>query len=235
MPQPRRRLRPRRVLLWLGIGLLALTVLPVLALSVLPAWTTSFMIGYQVDRLFSGGDLPPLEHDWVGSDEIAPAVKLAVIASEDQRFPEHFGFDIEAIDKAVEHNRNHRRKRGASTISQQVAKNLFLWSGRSWLRKGFEVGYTLLIETLWSKRRVLAMYLNSAEFGTGVYGVEAASLKYFHKPASRLTYPEAALLAAVLPNPKRLKVSAPSTYVQQRASWILGQMNHLGVATVDQL
>ena len=231
----RRSPRLRRLLLLAAIVLLGLSVLPVLVLSVVPAWTSSFMIGYQLERLTSERELPALAHDWVSWDQIAPAAKLAVIAAEDQRFPEHFGFDLTAIGKAVRHNRNHRRKRGASTISQQVAKNLFLWSGRNWLRKGLEVGYTLLIETLWSKRRVLEVYLNVAEFGPGVYGVEAAARKYFRKPAARLTYQEAALLAAVLPNPRRLRVAAPSGYVQQRAAWILGQMNQLGVATLDSL
>ena len=231
-PRPR---RVRRIALWLVLGLLGVTVVPVLLLAVVPVWTSSFMIGYQVDRLTSDKPLPAIEHDWVSWSEIAPAAKIAVIAAEDQRFAEHFGFDFEAIGKAAKHNRGHRRKRGASTISQQVAKNLFLWSGRSWTRKAFEVGYTLLLETLWSKQRVLEVYLNVAEFGPGVYGVEAASQKYFRKPAAKLTYPEAALLAAVLPNPKRLRVAAPSTYVQQRAGWILGQMYHLGPASIEKL
>lgn len=229
-----RRRRPR-IALWLLVGVLALTVVPVLLLAVVPVWTSSFMIGYQIDRLTSDKPLPALAHDWVSWEEIAPSAKLAVIAAEDQRFAEHFGFDFDAIGKAAKHNRNHRRKRGASTISQQVAKNLFLWSGRSWTRKAFEVGYTLLIESLWSKQRVLEVYLNVAEFGPGVYGVEAASQKYFRKPASKLTYPEAALLAAVLPNPKRMRVAAPSTYVQQRAGWILRQMYQLGPASVERL
>jgi monofunctional glycosyltransferase len=233
-PDVKRRRAPR-IALALLLVVLGVTILPVLVLAVVPAWTSAFMIGYQVDRLTADKPLPPLEHDWVGWKQIAPAAKLAVIAAEDQRFAEHFGFDFEAIGKAVKHNRSHRRKRGASTISQQVAKNLFLWSGRSWTRKAFEVGYTLLIETLWSKQRVLEVYLNVAEFGPGVYGVEAASRKYFRKPASRLTYHEAALLAAVLPNPKRLRVAAPSTYVQQRAGWILGQMHRLGPATLERL
>jgi len=227
--------RGRQILLIAATLVLMATIVPVLLLRFVPVWTSSFMIGYQMDRLTSSKQLPPLAHDWVSWEQIAPAAKLAVIAAEDQRFADHFGFDLEAIGRAVEHNRDHRRKRGASTISQQAAKNLFLWSGRSWLRKGLEVGYTLLIETLWSKQRVLEVYLNIAEFGPGVYGVEAASQKYFRKPASRLTYQEAALLAAVLPNPKRLKVAAPSAYVQHRASWIVGQMNHLGTATVNQL
>nr|WP_293248635.1 monofunctional biosynthetic peptidoglycan transglycosylase [Panacagrimonas sp.] len=234
-PSTRTRRRLPRLAMWLLLGVLGVTVVPVLLLAVVPVWTSSFMIGYQIDRLTSDKPLPALAHDWASWDQIAPAAKLAVIAAEDQRFSEHFGFDLEAIEKAVKHNRNHRRKRGASTISQQVAKNLFLWSGRSWTRKAFEVGYTVLIEALWSKQRVLEVYLNIAEFGPGVYGVEAASQKYFRKPASKLTYPEAALLAAVLPNPKRLRVATPSTYVQQRAGWILGQMYQLGPAAIEQL
>ena len=140
-----------------------------------------------------------------------------------------------AIEKALEYNRHSRRTRGASTLTQQVAKNLFLWPGRSWFRKGLEVGYTLLIETLWSKRRVLEVYLNVAEFGRGVYGVEAAAQKYFRKPAAQLSAQEAALLAAVLPSPARLRVDAPSAYVQNRAAWIRGQMNGLGYETLDSL
>lgn len=234
MPKRRGR-RLRRFALYALLLMLGLTVLPVLLLSVVPAWTSSFMIGYQVDRVFAADKLPPLRHDWVRWEQIAPAAKLAVIAAEDQRFAEHFGFDVQAIGKAVQHNRTHRRKRGASTITQQTAKNLFLWSGHSWARKGLEVGYTLLIELLWSKQRVLEVYLNIAEFGTGVYGVEAAAQHYFRKSAAKLTYHEAALLAAVLPNPKRLKVAAPSAYVQHRAAWIRGQMNQLGTATLDRL
>ncbi|NYS36158.1 monofunctional biosynthetic peptidoglycan transglycosylase, partial [Streptococcus danieliae] len=136
----------------------------------------------------------------VGMDEISPWMGLAVIAAEDQKFPDHWGFDVAAIEKALAHNeRNTSRVRGASTISQQTAKNVFLWDGRSWLRKGLEAGLTVGIETVWSKKRILTVYLNVAEFGEGVFGVEEASQRYFHKPASRLTMSEAALLAAVLP------------------------------------
>lgn len=234
MPAPRGR-RLRRILLGLLIGVFALTLLPVLLLRVVPAWTSSFMIHYQIERLGSAKKMPALQHDWVSWEQIAPAAKLAVIAAEDQKFPDHLGFDVEAIGKAVKHNQKSRRKRGASTITQQLAKNLFLWPQRSWLRKGLEVGYTVLIELLWPKQRILEVYLNVAEFGQGVYGVEAASQKFFGKPAARLSYHEAALLAAVLPNPKRLRVAAPSAYVQNRAAWIHGQMNHLGTPLLDQL
>lgn len=234
MPARRSR-RLRKLLLWTLLVLLGLSVLPVMVLRVVPAWTSSFMVRYQFERLTSERKLPALQHDWVSWDEIAPAAKLAVIAAEDQKFPEHFGFDVEAIEKAVQHNQRSRRTRGASTLTQQLAKNLFLWPERSWVRKGLEVGYTLLIELAWPKRRVLEVYLNVAEFGEGVYGVEAASQKFFGKPALRLSYHEAALLAAVLPNPRRFRAAAPSGYVQQRADWIRGQMDHLGTGVLAGL
>lgn len=167
-------------------------------------------------------------HDWVPLSDIAPSMGVAVIAAEDQNFPEHFGFDWQAIEKAIAHNEHSRRKRGASTVSQQTAKNLFLWETRSWVRKGVEAYFTLLIELLWSKQRILEVYLNIVEFGDGIFGVEAASQTYFHKPAKKLRPSEAALLAAVLPNPHRYKVAAPSGYVLGRQAWILGQMSALG-------
>lgn len=143
--------------------------------------------------------------------------------------PGPLGFDVAAIEKALSHNeRNENRIRGASTLSQQTVKNLFLWDGRSWLRKGLEAGLTVGVETVWSKKRILTVYLNIAEFGDGVFGVEAAAQRYFGKPASRLTQSEAALLAAVLPNPLRFKAAAPSGYVRSRQAWILRQMRQLG-------
>jgi monofunctional biosynthetic peptidoglycan transglycosylase len=167
-------------------------------------------------------------HHWVDLVQISPNLPLAVVASEDQKFPDHWGFDVEAIEKAYEMNRHSHRVRGASTISQQVAKNLFLWSGRSYLRKGLEAYFTVLIEACWPKRRILEVYLNIAEFGYGTYGAEAAASRFFHKPAARLTRSDAALLAAVLPNPQHFSVDAPSRYVQQRRTWILDQMQALG-------
>jgi monofunctional biosynthetic peptidoglycan transglycosylase len=169
-----------------------------------------------------------LRHRWVARSAISGQAKLAVIASEDQKFPDHWGFDVESINDALEKHAHGRRLRGASTISQQVAKNLFLWSGQSWLRKGLEAYFTLLLEACLSKERILEIYLNIAEFGKGVYGVSAASELYFAKPASQVTATEAALLAAVLPNPKRLLVNRPSSYVRARQAWILGQMRDLG-------
>lgn len=197
--------------------------------SVMPVPFSAVMIERQLGAWIQG-DFGYVAHsDWVSMDEISPWMGLAVIAAEDQKFPNHWGFDVSAIEKALAHNeRNENRIRGASTLSQQTAKNLFLWDGRSWVRKGLEAGLTLGIETVWSKKRILTVYLNIAEFGDGVFGVEAASQRYFHKPASRLSPSEAALLAAVLPNPLRFKASAPSGYVRSRQAWIMRQMRQLG-------
>lgn len=203
--------------LWLaGIALFAFLPVPfsaVMAERQVSAWLT--------------GDFTWVAHsDWVSRDEISPWMPLAVIAAEDQKFPAHWGFDVEAIESVLD-NQNGRL-RGASTLTQQTAKNLFLWDGRSWLRKGLEAGLTLGLESVWSKRRILTVYLNIAEFGDGIFGVEAAAQRYFHKPASRLTMSEAALLAAVLPNPLRFRADAPSGYVRQRQAWIMRQMSQLG-------
>jgi monofunctional biosynthetic peptidoglycan transglycosylase len=214
---------------WLWLAPLVfggLCLLSVLLLRVVPPLTTAFMLA---------SDTRPVHYDWVPWSRIAPAAALAVVASEDQKFPEHWGFDFEAIDKAIDHNEKSKRVHGASTISQQTAKNLFLWSGRSYIRKGLEVGFTLLLEGLWPKRRILEVYLNIAEFGPGIYGVEAASQRYFNKSASRLSRHEAALLAAVLPNPERLKIEHPSDYVLGRANDIEQQMDQLGGDYLDGL
>lgn len=197
--------------------------------SVMPVPFSAVMVERQLGAWLSG-DFGYVAHsDWVSMDEISVWMGLAVIAAEDQKFPEHWGFDVSAIEKALAHNeRNENRIRGASTLSQQTAKNLFLWDGRSWVRKGLEAGLTLGMETVWSKKRILTVYLNIAEFGDGVFGVEAATQRYFHKPASRLSLSEAALLAAVLPNPLRFKANAPSGYVRSRQAWIMRQMRQLG-------
>ena len=220
--------RAGRALLWLVAGLVAASVLAVTALRWLPVPVTAFMLQ---DRLAAARADDPryrFAHDWVPWREISPHAAVAVVAAEDQKFATHRGFDLEAIDAALGDARRGGRVRGASTISQQVAKNLFLWPGRSWLRKGLEAYFTVLIELLWPKQRILEVYLNSAEFGPGTWGVEAASQRYFGKPAARLTRQEAALLAAVLPSPKRLRVDNPSGYVRRRQAWILGQMAALG-------
>lgn len=197
--------------------------------SVMPVPFSAVMVERQLGAWLSG-DFGYVAHsDWVSMDEISPWMGLAVIAAEDQKFPEHWGFDVSAIEKALAHNeRNENRIHGASTLSQQTAKNLFLWDGRSWVRKGLEAGLTLGMETVWSKKRILTVYLNIAEFGDGIFGVEAAAQRYFHKPASRLSLSEAALLAAVLPNPLRFKANAPSGYVRSRQAWIMRQMRQLG-------
>lgn len=197
--------------------------------SVMPVPFSAVMVERQLGAWLSG-DFGYVAHsDWVSMDEISPWMGLAVIAAEDQKFPDHWGFDVTAIEKALAHNeRNENRIRGASTLSQQTAKNLFLWDGRSWMRKGLEAGLTLGMETVWSKKRILTVYLNIAEFGDGIFGVEAAAQRYFHKPASRLSLSEAALLAAVLPNPLRFKANAPSGYVRNRQAWIMRQMRQLG-------
>ncbi len=167
-------------------------------------------------------------HRWVPLEAIAPCMGLAVIAAEDQNFAEHFGFDWEAIEKALAHNERSKRKRGASTLTQQTAKNLFLWESRSWARTGFEVWFTLLLEVGWPKRRILEVYLNIVEFGDGIFGVEAAARAHFGKAARQLNPAEAALLAAVLPNPHRFKVKSPSPYILGRQAWILNQMRLMG-------
>jgi monofunctional glycosyltransferase len=197
--------------------------------NILPVPFSAVMVERQLSAWFAGNFSYVAHSDWVSMDEISPWMGLAVIAAEDQKFPEHWGFDMGAIEKALAHNeRNENRIRGASTLSQQTAKNLFLWDGRSWVRKGLEAGLTLGMETVWSKKRILTVYLNIAEFGEGVFGVEAASQRYFHKPASKLSPAEAALLAAVLPNPIRFKASAPTGYMRSRQAWILRQMRQLG-------
>ena len=185
----------------------------------LQAWVGSLV---ERDRSFT------LDHRWVDLPAISPNLALAVVASEDQKFPEHWGFDVEAIEKAYQLNKHSHRVRGASTITQQVSKNLFLWSGRSYFRKVLESYFTVLEEALLPKRRILEIYLNIAEFGDGIYGAEAASQRLFSKAAARLTRRDAALLAAVLPNPRIYHANHPSAFVERRRDWILVQMRDLG-------
>ncbi|MEL4307149.1 monofunctional biosynthetic peptidoglycan transglycosylase [Joostella sp. CR20] len=168
------------------------------------------------------------EHQWVSIDKISSNLQLAVICSEDQKFEAHRGFDIEAIEKVIENSSKKKKIRGASTISQQTAKNVFLWPGRSWIRKGFEVYFTFLIETFWSKERILEVYLNSIEMGNGIYGAEAASNYWFHKSAAKLSKQEAAAIAAILPNPLKYKANPQTSYIASRKQWIMRQMNNYG-------
>ena len=169
-----------------------------------------------------------LKRDYVSMEEISANARLAVIASEDQLFPDHNGFDVKSIEKVLTQDaKKSARIRGASTISQQVAKNVFLWQGRSWIRKGIEAYFTFMIEKIWGKERILEVYLNVAEMGKGIFGIERAANRYFNKPAKKLTKREAAMIAACLPNPKKYVVKPPSKYINQRYPWILRQMNNL--------
>lgn len=219
----------KRLLLRVLLVLVAFWGGGILLFSFMPVPFSAVMVERQLSAWLSGDFSYVAHSDWVSMDEISPWMALAVVAAEDQRFPDHWGLDVEAIEKALSHNEKHENRiRGASTLSQQTVKNLFLWDGKSWLRKGLEAGLTVTTEAVWTKRRILTVYLNIAEFGDGIFGVEEASQRYFHKPASRLTMSEAALLAAVLPNPIRYKAAAPSGYVRNRQAWIMRQMQQLG-------
>jgi monofunctional biosynthetic peptidoglycan transglycosylase len=189
----------------------------------LPVPVTPLMLIRCVEQKLDGKDMK-LKKDWVSFKEISPNLQLAVVCSEDQNFINHSGFDFDAINKAMAYNAKHKKQRGASTISQQTAKNLFLWSGRSWVRKGFEVYFTFLIETFWSKQRIMEVYLNIIEMGDGVYGAQATASNFFHKDAKNLTKGEASLIAAVLPNPIKFSIAKPSGYVLKRQAWIIHQM-----------
>jgi len=201
---------------------------------ILLKWVNPPITITQLQSLWQGYGL---KRDYIARDKVSAQARLAVIASEDQMFPHHNGFDWKSIEKAMTHNkRKPKRIRGASTISQQVAKNVFLWQGRSWLRKGLEAYFTFMIELVWGKERILDVYLNVAEMGRGVFGIEAASQYYFKKKAADLSRREAALISAVLPNPKKYPVRPPSNYVARRASWIENQMRYLAAdADVKEL
>jgi monofunctional biosynthetic peptidoglycan transglycosylase len=210
------------------LGWLALTVLPVLLLRWVAPLTSAFMLEARIGALRAGEKHYRTDYHWVSLERISPNAAIAVIASEDQTFPFNYGFDFHSIRDAVRAAERGRRLRGASTISQQVARNLFLWPGRSFVRKGLEAYFTVLLETLWPKERILEIYLNIAQFGSGIYGVEAAAGRFYHEPATRLTADQAALLAAVLPNPVHWHVERPSRFVRWKQRWILGQMRNLG-------
>ena len=175
------------------------------------------------------------KHHWKSIEEISESLQLAVICSEDQNFLEHNGFDYEAIKKAYRDNRVGKRQRGGSTISQQTAKNVFLWPERSWFRKGLETYFTFLIEQFWSKERILEVYLNSIEMGDGVYGAEAAAEYWFNKAAIDLTKYEAASIAAILPNPRIYRASPRSKYIEARKNWIVLQMHNFGIFNISEV
>ncbi|MEO6384210.1 MAG: monofunctional biosynthetic peptidoglycan transglycosylase [Thermomonas sp.] len=226
---PRRKPRLWRwLLLWLPLLFVVITTLQVLSLRWIPPPTSMFMLDRRIDGMFDRSQRVAIRYQWRSLSRISPWMPVSVIASEDQKFFDHHGFDMQAINKAMDSNQRGRRVRGASTISQQVAKNLFLWSGRNYLRKGLEAWYTVLIEALWPKRRIVEVYVNIAEFGDGIYGVEAASQAYFHKSATHLSASESARLAAVLPSPRRWSVVKPGPFVQRHARWIERQVRQLG-------
>lgn len=202
------------------------SIVLVVVLSVIPvAWTPLIFFREMGDKI---PDETPIRHSWISANEIPPAMDLAVVCTEDQRFLSHYGFDFEQIQDALEESEEGGRSRGASTISQQTAKNVFLWPTSSWIRKGFEVWFTVLIETFWSKERILEVYLNSVEFGPGVYGCEAAAHYFFNKPAVGMSYTECAKLAVVLPNPLKYDAGHPGKYVNRRMNWALKQMKNYG-------
>jgi len=206
---------------WLGLACVIASLVLVLPFRWLDPRTTAFMITAQARGT-------AVHRQWVPLSSISPSMQLAVLASEDQRFPDHFGLDPGAIENAIRDYRHGGGLRGASTITQQTAKNLYLWSGRSFVRKGLEAWFAVLLEACWGKQRILEVYLNVAEFGRGIYGVEQASMTFFGKHAADLGAPEAALLAAVLPDPRELHPNQPSDYLRERQRWIIRQMRRLG-------
>mgnify|MGYP000441942281 CR=1 FL=1 len=214
--------------LWLWVKrFFILSIVSVLLFRFIPLPITPTMLYFLGEQALDSKRDIVLKKDWESLSNISPNMRLAVIGSEDQLFYDHFGFDLTAIKKAIRNNEKGRRLKGGSTISQQTAKNAFLLPHRNYFRKGLEAYFTLLIELLWSKERIIEVYLNVIEFGNGIYGVEAASQQYFKKPASKLTRGEAALLAAVLPNPIRYRVDNPSSYILRRKNWIKRQMGRI--------
>jgi monofunctional glycosyltransferase len=214
----------KRLLLFFFIS----TILSVIVYGLLPVPVTPLMIIRSVEQL-SSGIKPVLKHDWVAAKNISKQLKRAVIASEDQRFYDHWGFDLIQIKKATKENKRRKRPRGASTISQQTAKNVFLWPKSSWFRKGLESYFTVLIEVFWSKNRILEVYLNCMETGNGIYGAEAVAKAHFHTTAAKLTAGQSALIAASLPNPRRFNSKHPSSYLLKRQSQILRQMYYIQI------
>ena len=215
----------KRFLLWIVVAFFASTILSVVVLRWVPVWFTPLMFIRLGEQISEGRQLT-LHHHWVPYEEISPSLSLAVMGSEDARFLEHHGFDYKAIEHAAIRNIKHpeKRKLGASTISQQTAKNVFLWPGRSWVRKGFEVYFTVLIELMWSKQRIMEVYLNSIEMGEGIYGADAVAEWHFQTTASKLTKAQCALIAATLPNPRKFNSARPSSYVLKRQKRILREM-----------
>ncbi|WP_417882120.1 monofunctional biosynthetic peptidoglycan transglycosylase [Xanthomarina gelatinilytica] len=212
-----------KLLLWL----LVFSIGMVFLYKWVPVPVTPLMVIRSVENY---QDQKPMgwKHDWVSLDQISKNLQLAVICSEDQNFLKHNGFDVEAIEKAYLDNKKGKRIKGASTISQQTAKNVFLWPQRSWFRKGLEVYFTFLIESIWSKERIMEVYLNSIEMGPGIYGAKAAAIYWYKKPASKLSQYESASIAAILPNPLKYKANPATNYIERRKIWIVRQMGYFG-------
>ncbi len=215
----------KKILLWIVVAFFASTILSVAILRWVPVWFTPLMFIRLSEQVSKGEELK-MHHHWVSLDEITPDLSLAVMASEDARFLSHHGFDYKAIEQAAMRNIKHpqKNKLGASTISQQTAKNVFLWPGRSWVRKGFEVYFTALIEIMWSKERIMEVYLNSIEMGDGIYGASAVAEYHFHTTADRLSRSQCALIAVSLPNPRKFNSAHPSSYMRKRQNRILREM-----------
>jgi monofunctional biosynthetic peptidoglycan transglycosylase len=212
-----------KIIIWFFVISIGLVVL----FKWVPIPITPLMVIRTIQQTTSGEEVV-WKHDWVSIDNISKNLQLAVICSEDQNFLNHHGFDMNAIEKAIEYNKKGKRTRGASTISQQTAKNVFLWPHRSWFRKGLETYFTFLIELIWSKERIMEVYLNSIEMGKGVYGAEAAAQHWFKRPAANLRQQEAAAIAAILPNPLRYRANPATNYIQSRKNWITRQMRFFG-------
>lgn len=220
----------RKLLVLVGkiiLGFFILSIGLTIIYRFLPVPVTPLMAIRWVEQVFDKEKEVRFEKDWVSIDKISKHMPQAVVASEDQKFLDHFGFDMEAMEKAWEGNKKGKRVKGASTITQQTAKNVFLWPGRNFIRKGLEAYFTLLMEVLWSKERIMEVYLNVIEMGEGIYGIEAAAQTYYKKPAAKLSRQEAAMIAAVLPNPRRWTPTRPTPYIYGRQAWILRQMNNI--------
>ena len=218
----------KKTLKWIVVAFFASTILSVVALRFFPVYFTPLMFIRCYEQVADGKDLK-LSHHWVPLEKISPNLPRAVIASEDANFLKHHGFDYKAIEHAAKRNREHpeKRKLGASTISQQTAKNVFLWPGRSWVRKGFEVYFTFMIELMWSKQRIMEVYLNSIEMGDGIYGADAVAEEHFNTTAQNLSKAQCALIAATLPNPRKFSSLHPSAYMLKRQARILREMRYV--------
>lgn len=212
---------------WIVGAFFASTILAVVAYRFIPVYVTPLMVVRVVEQTFSDEYDVKCKHHWVPLKDMSKYMPVAVMSSEDARFLKHHGFDFDAIQKAVKHNKKAKTKHGASTITQQTAKNVFLWPGRSWLRKGFEMYFTVLIEALWGKERIMEVYLNSIEMGNGIYGVEACAKENFRKNAAELSRADCALIAATLPNPRKFSSKNPSAYTLKRQARIQKEMKFI--------